>query len=261
MRARRSLGPAMVAVLAMFFAVPTFADEAEAIGKVSVLQGSAKRRATDGGELALAVGSAIQLGDVISVGPASRLKLTLNDESVIMLDEKSELTISEADFENQVRKGFSANLGFGKFWAKVKKAVSGSDAKFEVTTDRAVAGVRGTIFRVDAVTLVKGSTKTKGTRVRVTKGKVAVDSRFNDQPQVARAVAPPKAKVQPGRRVQVQGPQEITREQWEEKFVELQKGWAVTVGEAGYWQVEPNTPEPKDAFAKFIQANDDGNDE
>jgi hypothetical protein len=249
MRARTRLGTAVVLAFAFLLAAPSLADDGASVGKVTVLQGAAKRRAP-GGEHALRVGSAIQLGDVVLVGAGARLKMKLNDESVIMLDENSELTITEADFENQVRKGFAATLGIGKFWAKVKKAVSGSDAKFEVTTDRAVAGVRGTIFRVDTVSLVQGSTGMKGTRVRVTKGKVAVNSRFNDQPQVARTSA----------RVQIQGPQEITAQEWEEKFVELQKGWAVTVGEAGYWQVEPKSSEPQDAFAKFIQANDDGNE-
>ena len=244
MRARTILGPAMVWAVAMMFAVPAFADDAEPVGTVSVLQGSAKRRGADG-DHGLAVGSAIHMGDVVRVGAGSRLKMTLNDQSVIMLDENSELTVSVADFDNQVRKGFAATLGFGKVWAKVKKAISGSDSKFEVTTDRAVAGVRGTVFRVDI--------GTKGTRVRVSQGKVAVDSRFNAQPQFARATGAPKAT--PGKRVQVQGPQEITRQEWEEKFVELQKGWAVTVGEAGYWQVEPKSPEPQDAFAKFIQAH------
>ncbi len=257
MTARLILGPTLLWALALMIAVPAFAGDAESVGRVSVLQGTAKRRAADG-DHALAVGSTVHLGDVVRVDARSRLKMTLNDQSVIMLDENSELTLTEADFDHQVRKGFAATLGFGKFWAKVKKAVSGSDAKFEVSTDRAVAGVRGTAFRVETVTLVSGATRTKGTRVRVSQGKVAVDSRFNDQPQLAGATAGPDQKQ--GKRVQVQGPQEITRQEWEEKFVELQKGWALTVGAAGYWQVEPNAPEPKDAFATFIQANDDGNE-
>lgn len=40
----------------------------------------------------------------------------------------------------------SFTLGLGKIWAKVKKAVAGGDAKFQVATDRAVIGVRGTEF-------------------------------------------------------------------------------------------------------------------
>src|SRR5690606_37300861 len=121
------------------------------------------------------------------------LKITHNDGSVLLVGGGSTLYIDEARFEGQERRGFGVFLEVGKLWAKVKKAIAGSDAKFEVTTERAVAGVRGTIFRVDALkaTLQVSSTpersktsrrKTKksaakrqvSTRVRVDEGKVAV---------------------------------------------------------------------------------------
>ena len=54
----------------------------------------------------------------------------------------------------------------GKLWAKVTSAIHG-EQKFQVETENAVAGVRGTTFRVDA-------NQDKSVRVRVYDGQVAV---------------------------------------------------------------------------------------
>ena len=145
------------------------------VGTVSLLEGTATR--TNGGQTqALQAGSEIELHDTIDVGPASNLKLTLTDASVIMLSAESQLIIDEATFEGQERKGFAARLEFGKIWASVKKALGGSDTKFEVQTPRAVAGVRGTIFRVDYGNTAKALMPAQKLRmiVRVVEGRVVV---------------------------------------------------------------------------------------
>ncbi len=60
----------------------------------------------------------------------------------------------------------SARLLVGNVWANVARAVGG-EARFEVKTENAVAGVRGTTFRVDAA-------HDKSVVVRVYSGTVAV---------------------------------------------------------------------------------------
>lgn len=220
------------------------------VGKVSVLDGRATRTSGDGVKSALAVGTDIELKDTLDVGPKSNLKLTLTDGSVIMLGESSQLVITEGDFAGQERKGFSARLGFGKFWSSVTKALSGNQAKFEVSTDRAVAGVRGTIFRVDAVKVVGGSTTQAARRartiVRVVEGRVAVEA----QVKKAAQGATPGPK---GPRTQVAGPQEISAQQWEKRFVELQANQQVTVGEELWQEAAIDTAAKTDAFAKFVE--------
>lgn len=248
----RSLHAALFGLLALTVSSVTLADEAEdVVGKVSALEGTAHRSGSAGKEK-LAVGSAVRLKDVIAVEAKSRVKITLNDESVIALDETSQLTIDEASFEEQTnaRKGFSASLSFGKVWAKVKKAVGGSEARFEVKTDRAVAGVRGTIFRIDAVVVAK-TAKPKKNQIWVAKGVVGVEAEVKKA-----AVAATPAK---GERKQIAGPQEVTKEAWEKKFAELQKGQSVTIGEE-LWKVG-SSEAPKDRFASWIARNDDLNDE
>lgn len=215
------------------------------VGKVSVLEGGGHRRGADGKAQPLAVGGDIELGDTITLEARSNAKLTLTDASELCLGESSELRIDEAEFQGQERKGFSARLTLGKFWAHVSKALSGNQAKFEVKAARAVAGVRGTIFRIDATPMVSKTypPPIKKTVVRVTEGKVAVVA------EVKRASAAPPPT--PGRH-QVPGPAQITAEAWEEKFTELQKNQQVTVGDSSFDQTTFD-PSEKDAFSRFVE--------
>ena len=100
------------------------------------------------------------------------LKLTLTDQSVVVLGPDSELLVERAEFEGQERSRVSLKLLVGGIWAKVKKAIAGTDSTFEVSAARAVAGVRGTIFRVDATPLIAGThpPKIRETVVRVSRG-------------------------------------------------------------------------------------------
>jgi hypothetical protein len=221
------------------------------VGKVSVLEGQASRTPGAGGKQALRVGSDIELGDTLEVGPRSNLKLTLSDRSVIMLGENSQLRIDEARFEGQERKGFSATLGFGKIWSHVEKMMAGSNAKFEVRTERAVAGVRGTIFRVDAVKVVGATTqlaRRAHTVVRVVEGRVAVEAQVKKAGSKPGATPPGKQ----GPRVQVPGPTEVSAEQWERRFVELQANQQVSVGEELWKEAAVDAASKKDAFARFV---------
>ena len=229
------------------------------VGKVSVLEGRATRTSGDGVKAPLAVGTDIELKDTLDVGPKSNLKLTLTDGSVIMLGESSQLVITEGDFAGQERKGFSARLGFGKFWSSVTKALSGNQAKFEVSTDRAVAGVRGTIFRVDAVKVVGGTTQAARrarTIVRVVEGRVAVEAQVKKQQPTSFANRPGgdgRGAPARGPRKQVSGPTQISAEEWEKRFVELQANQQVTVGEELWQEAAIDAGAKTDAFAKFVE--------
>jgi hypothetical protein len=248
-------GALLAAVLAPWMALA-------AVGTVSKLDGGATRTPKDGKAVPLKAGDAVELNDTLQVAAGGNLKLTLTDQSVVMLGGGSELRLDEATFEGQDRKGFAAHLKVGKFWASVKKALAGSDAKFEVTTDRAVAGVRGTIFRVDAVSAMKASTpapkagKAKRpalaqvTRVAVEEGRVAVAAEV-------RKARPAAAPAKPGERRQVAGPSEVSAEEWERRFVELQQGQQVTVGVDLWEEGQVRAEAGDDAFTRFVTANRD----
>lgn len=249
-----------------------------AIGRVSLVEGVAHRVPSDtdtrspraGAESErLREGTGIELSDRITVEEGAHLKITLNDGSVVVVGGGSTLYIDEARFEGQERRGFGVFLEVGKLWAKVKKAIAGSDAKFEVTTERAVAGVRGTIFRIDALkatlqvnTAQEPSKTTRrkkkrpapkrqvSTRVRVDEGKVAV----GDPRVYAQVAASGAAQPDPGPRRQVAGPQEVDAATWEERFVLLQAGREVVVG-PDLWEVGAVKAGTNDAFDAWIEAN------
>jgi hypothetical protein len=226
------------------------------IGKVSILEGTATR--TNGGEAkALEVGSEIELNDTIEVGTASNLKLTLNDESVIMLAASSQLIIDEATFEGQDRKGFAARLGFGKVWARVKKALAGPESKFEVQTERAVAGVRGTIFRVDyPVNAAKALMPSQKLRmvVRVVEGRVMVTQAVR---KAVKGQTPGGPAPKKGERKLIAAPQQVPVEEWEKRFLELQAKQEVWVGE-DLEELKMRTLDlraMKDDFGRFVDRN------
>lgn len=220
-----------------------------AIGKAVLVDGTATRTPKGGAPVALVAQTAIELLDTIEVKKGN-LKLQLNDNSVIMLGESSKLEVTEADFAGQERKSFSAKLFFGKIWNKVSKTVGG--AKYEVTTERAVAGVRGTIFRIDTDTLVRAATKKPKkpkTTVSVNEGLVAVAAKVKKPAEEA----PAKPK---GPRKQIAPPmQEITADQWEEKFVELKQNMRVTIGEDSWEEASIPEAEAPDAFQSWVEKN------
>jgi hypothetical protein len=143
------------------------------VGAVAAMDGEATRARPGENPLALRVGSQIELGDLIDIKSGS-LKLTLTDESILILSSGSQIRIDEASFEQLDHRRFSAWLLLGSVWCNVMRALGGSDAKFEIATERAVAGVRGTVFQVD---VVAGQAKEAESLVRVDEGRVAVSQR------------------------------------------------------------------------------------
>lgn len=164
---------------------------------VSFLDGEATRTA-DGKTEALARGGALREGDDIETRKRTRLELTLADGSVVRLGPLSRARLETAAFDKSPDdRKVSARLLVGNVWANVAKAVGG-ESRFEVKTENAVAGVRGTTFRVDAA-------HDKSVVVRVYSGTVAVAGG-----------GLPRPEHRPGEpRHQVPGPSEVTREQWE----------------------------------------------
>lgn len=237
-----------MAVVAVLVASSAFAE----IGQISVVEGKATR--TQKGGLAaqeLAVGTEIELGDTIDV-KTGNLKFELTDGSIVALAAGSKLEITEAEFEGQERKGFKALLGAGSLWTKVKKTLTG--AKFEVTTERAVAGVRGTIFRIDADALVKAAKGRKASIIRVIEGVVNVKP-TEAVIKASHAALPGIKPVSKGPRTQVAGPTEISSDEWEKRFVDLQANQQVIVGVDLWDQAQAQAATKNDAFAKWLEKN------
>jgi hypothetical protein len=203
---RRSLIVAGAAVAAVLV-VEARARAAAAPGQVTFLVGEATRSA-QGKTEKLANHAQVFENDVIETHGRTRLEIRLPDKSVIRVGPESKVVLASAVFGKTVEdRKVSAKLLVGNVWAKVAHAVGG-DAKFEVQTDNAVAGVRGTTFRVDA-------NKDRSCVVKVYGGTVAV---------AAGPVPRPEHKGGAGgkkERHPIAGPQQVTREQWEKKVTAM----------------------------------------
>src|SRR6266404_4143395 len=215
---------------------PLLAAEARS-AQVSFLEGSAQKSRGRGVRGDLRVGAVLGQGDTIETQDATRLEIRFGDGSVLRLGPKSRVQLAEAHFGGgAARRKLTARLFFGKLWAKVISVVQG-EQKFQVETENAVAGVRGTTFRVDA-------NEDKSVLVRVYDGSVAVGK------------TPAGGAAPGGERREVPGPQEVTRDEWE-KLVGRQMQILISAdGTPG--EPEPFSPDvdKDDPFARWNQQRD-----
>jgi hypothetical protein len=188
---------ALLLAAAALWAAPAGAA-APPSASVTFLSGEATRQA-GGRTEKLAPGSLVHQDDLVETGDRTRLELKLPDRSVLRLGPRSTLRLTTATFGATAGdRSVSASLLVGQIWAKVEKAVGG-ESRFEVQTKNAVAGVRGTTFRVDA-------RQDQSCVVKVYSGAVAVAS--GSVPRPGHAAAGKERR-------QVPGPQPVSREQWE----------------------------------------------
>jgi hypothetical protein len=135
-RVSRLEGSSMkLCMLALCLATAASAQEMKAAvveGAVSLASGAAVQP-----------GDALHAGDTVQTGAESRLEIALPAGSVLRLGENSRLFLRESEPE----KAFSARLLLGDVWARVHKLIGGET--FHIETENAVAGVRGTEFRVE----------------------------------------------------------------------------------------------------------------
>lgn len=142
----------------------------------------------------------------VRVGEGSRIEIRFPDGTVIRLSEKSRLALNELQYDKKTEsKNLKVNLGVGKLWANVKKLVT-PDSSVQVKTSNAVAGVRGTVYRVNM-------DNDKSAMVKVYDGSVYVASPPKDEEG--------KPATQVGAPIPVPGPHEVappmhevTMEEW-----------------------------------------------
>jgi hypothetical protein len=145
------------AIALVLYVIPLFLSTAVTAAEsganeavVTAIQGTARIYTKDS-----AAGRLLKKGDVlrreneVKVAEKSRIELRFPDGTVMRLSEKSHLKMSELSFDRQTdSKNVKVDLSLGKLWANVKRLVT-SDSSVEVRTTNAVAGVRGTVYRVN----------------------------------------------------------------------------------------------------------------
>lgn len=205
---------------------------------VSALEGKATRARPNAAPAPLTIGVAVGQGDTIATEDESRLELKFSDGSALRLGPKARMQLTEAHFGGgPAKRKLTAKLFFGNIWAKVTSVIQG-EQKFAIETENAVAGVRGTTFRVDART-------DKSVLVRVYAGAVAVAKNV-----------PIYATGKGDARHEVPGPGEVSREQWE-KIVGKQMQIVIAAdGTPGDPEKFAEDVDKDDAWAKWNQERD-----
>ncbi len=204
------------------------AAKKKAAGKVSFYKGTVQRsRSKSGPWKKLKRGKPFYKGDYIRTKKKSRVELRFRDRSVVRLGPKTTLQLKEASFAGKQKKKVSGLVKAGRAWANVHKYVSGK-AAFDLRTENAVAGVRGTVF-----SMATGAT---GTKINVWAGQVAVNNSPYVQAMQNRKEVPAhrrtsKAPINFGNRKAVNfKANEISAEQWETMVGAMQ---TVAVGPDG----------------------------
>ena len=131
--------PFLLALLAAPASAQTLAPPA---GTVARIQGAAVavRSALP---RALAVGDAIQVGDVLSTGADARLEITMQDDSVFVLGAETAFVVTDYTF-GQGKGGATFRVIKGAFLATSGKIAQLADNAMTVQTEIATIGIRGT---------------------------------------------------------------------------------------------------------------------
>lgn len=225
----------------------SFAKAAEAggvAGKVTFLKGSAQHGAADKGPFKpLKRNDSVREGEFIKTGAGSMLEVKLGDGSIMRLAPNTTLRVglAKVDESDADKSKGQHKLTAGKMWAKITKSV-GTESKFSVRTENAVAGVRGTTFRVNAE-------EDGSTLVKVYEGAVAA----SNAPLVEKAKAGGgKGPIDFNNRKQVGAPmQEVSLQEWE-KIVSKMMG--IKIAASG------EVAEPQQFTAENDAANKDDAD-
>jgi hypothetical protein len=143
--ARRIFAVVAIALLGMLCARTSVAA---ASGEILALSGAASIE-TDGQQRPVAMGDPIQVGDIIDVPQDSKVRLRMNDGSIITLAPGTRMTIDKYDVDGSgVRQDVELTMSSGLL-RTVVSAGSGTP-NFEVKTATGVAAVRGTDWYIDA---------------------------------------------------------------------------------------------------------------
>lgn len=171
---------------------------------VSHLEGTAHLlRKTDGANPSLKVGDILRSGDEVAVGSGkARVEITLSDKSLVRFASNTRFRIVQLEPQKEGDKlQVDINLAVGRSYANISRAMGKTN--FNISSENAVAGVRGTVYRMNVEV-------DKAVLVRVYEGQVQVAGGV-------KALEAPKAVGPPGRIAgpqSIPGPTRVTLEEW-----------------------------------------------
>lgn len=171
---------------------------------VSFLKGSAEILEPGKGPwTSLKLNDALEEGDQVRTKEGAQMELRLADNSRLRFAGNSEFKVvrMEAGSASSPR-NVNVHVTLGKAWANVAKTV-GAKGNFEITTSTAVAGVRGTVYRMNIDADRSALVRVYDGTVHVTGGGKAMEK--------PKPVGPPTPISGPK---PVPGPHRVSMEEW-----------------------------------------------
>jgi hypothetical protein len=167
-------------------------------GTASVMHGGA------GPKLAVVRGDFLARGDRVMTDPGSRMELKLPDGSFMRFDENTRFDLVSMTADPKTReRNISISVRIGRAWAKVAKFF-GIRSRFEMATQTAVCGVRGTVYRMNV-------NNDQSAVVKVYEGAVEVRSKAAPAASEAEKADASPSSSNP---TPIAGPHPVTMEQW-----------------------------------------------
>lgn len=175
-------------------------------------------------------------GDVIQTKEGARVEIIINKEAVIRLKEKTRLTLSSLKDTSKAALKTKADFNIGAIWAKIKK-IRDSKSSFDVELPNAVAGVHGTVYEAEIQ-------QDSSSEIKVFSGEVVVKN------------SPAMVKKPNFREVgeisgplEIEGPKEVSLEEWSAILKEMQKIKIDKKGKAG--KIESFSKNEKDLWENW----------
>nr|HID59471.1 hypothetical protein [Desulfobacterales bacterium] len=148
--------------------------------------------------LPLCVGDLVKEGDRIRTGVNCRLEILLPDSSIVRFAEDTSFEIHSEKYSIETKtRNIRVHLFVGRIWARVAKLFGAKKGGFLLSSPTAVAGVRGTIYRMNV-------DKDTTTTVKVYRGEVFVRSPKRGTEE-RHAISKPK---------RIPGPHPVTMQEW-----------------------------------------------
>lgn len=204
----KSLVPLLVCCLLGLTVLPAAAQRTAALAlggaTVSLLEGPAEiLKAGKAVRQPLKAADLLAEGDEVRTGPRAKLELLLPDQSRVRFAERSAFRVVRMEPGSPSKpRDVKLHLALGKAWSNVAEAV-GRKGDFQMVTDQAAAGVRGTIYRMNVE-------EDRATLVRVYDGTVHVTGGGGE---LAKALPPGPPTPVSGPKP-IPGPHKVTMEEW-----------------------------------------------
>ncbi len=183
--------------------IPVEMEGSEAV--VTFLEGSATVRPKSGTTSSpLELHARLRNGDRVTTDYDTRIELTFADGSLLRFDEVTTLEIVNVNYSRETKgRNINVRMVLGHTWANISSMI-GKNKGFNLHAKNAVAGVRGTIYRMNVE-------NDNSTVVKVYSGEVTVQKPAHIGGQGPSKVGPPHPVSGPH---PVPGPKKVSMKEW-----------------------------------------------